>query len=69
MSKSKTTHNQAILEALKQGERVTPLDALRRWGCFRLGARIHDLRKAGHNIETTIDRGIGQRYASYSLKS
>lgn len=29
-----------IKAALLRGETLTPLDALRRFGCFRLGARI-----------------------------
>ena len=57
-----------ILGALKQGQRLTPMDALRRFGCFRLGARIHDLRCEGHHIETSmVDVGDGKRVARYSL--
>lgn len=62
------TQKKAILKALEAGEAVTPLDALRRWGCFRLGARIFDLRQQGYEIETEMDRGIGQKYATYRLK-
>lgn len=33
-----------------------------------LKGRIHDLRAAGHKIETTFKRDVlGKRYASYSL--
>jgi hypothetical protein len=38
---------QLILEALQAGEAITPFDALNRSSCFRLGARIYDLRKQG----------------------
>ena len=42
-----------IKAALLRGETLTPMDALRRFGCFRLGARIWDLRnKQGMNIRT-----------------
>jgi hypothetical protein len=30
---------------LTEGHTLTPLEALHKFGCFRLGARIHALRK------------------------
>lgn len=36
-----------IRAALEAGERLTPLDALHRFRCFRLGARIWDLKREG----------------------
>ena len=39
-----------IKAALLRGETLTPMDALRRFGCFRLGARIWDLRN-GHGMD------------------
>ena len=48
-------------------EPITALDALSLYGCFRLAARIHDLRAKGHDIETeTVEEG-GKRYARYRL--
>ena len=44
--------NEAILEHLKTNGSITPIDALMLFGCFRLGARIYDLREQGHEIET-----------------
>lgn len=41
----KNSQNTQILKALKKGARITPMDALKRFGCFRLGARIADLKK------------------------
>ena len=46
-----------ILKALKSGHRVTPIDALNRYGCFRLAARIAELRSEGHDIQTTKAAG------------
>ena len=31
---------------------LTPLDALMKYGCFRLSARINELRQIGYHIET-----------------
>ena len=33
-----------VLAALQSGERLTPRDAIARWGCYRLGARVWELR-------------------------
>jgi hypothetical protein len=35
--------------------------------CFRLAARIAELRDIGHNIHTTMIYSNGKRYASYRL--
>ena len=57
---------QGILEALQRGETLTPIDALNRFGCFRLGARIWDLRKKGYEIDNIgADDG---NYAKYKFK-
>lgn len=41
-----------ILAHLERHGRITPLEALDRYGCFRLGARVYELREAGVNIDT-----------------
>lgn len=56
-----------ILNHLKQGKSITPIEALNKYGCFRLGARIADLRKEGYNIKTNIKRVGRKRFAEYSL--
>lgn len=45
-----------ILAYLQAGNTLTPSEALSRFGCFRLSARIHDLKNAGHNISVTIKK-------------
>ncbi len=49
----KTTQKNQILKALRDGDTLTPLDALRRFGCMRLAARIQELRQDGLSIATT----------------
>lgn len=62
------TQSDMIINALLAGETLTPLDALKRFGCFRLGARVYDLRRDGYSIEKTlIDVGNGKHVASYKL--
>lgn len=58
-----------IKAALLKGEKLTPIDALRRFGCFRLGARIWELRNEhGMDIRTEQFRTeSGKIVAAYSL--
>lgn len=46
------TQRDAILDDLKSGLLLTHLDALRRYGCSRLAARVLELREAGYPIIT-----------------
>ena len=67
------TQTQMILNHLKSFGSITPRDALDLYGCMRLGARIYDLRKAGHSIsksnETKPNRfGETTTYARYMLE-
>ena len=58
-----------IKAALLRGEKLTPMDALRRFGCFRLGARIWDLRN-GHGMDIRTEQHrteSGKIVAAYSL--
>lgn len=48
------TQTDLIFNALSQGRRITPLEALNEFGCMRLAAAIHSLKKEGHNIETEL---------------
>lgn len=44
------TQTQEILKYLQDHGSITPLEALREIGCFRLAARIYDLEQKGYNI-------------------
>lgn len=67
MSHKNPTQEAVILFNLQCGRTITPLDALKEFGCFRLGARIHQLKKAGHTIETLSVLQNGKRFAGYRL--
>jgi hypothetical protein len=59
----------AILADLKAGKRLTPMDALRKYGSFRLGARVFDLKQEGHEIEKEmVEVGDGKRVARYFMR-
>lgn len=65
-SASQSAQVKAVLLA---GDTLTPLDALRRFGCFRLGARIWELRhKCGMDIKAVRHTTeSGKTVAAYSL--
>ncbi len=44
------SQNERILLYLRQGNRLTGLEALDLFGCSRLSSRICDLKKRGHEI-------------------
>jgi hypothetical protein len=67
------SQNMAILKLLQEGHEVTPQFAMVDLGCFRLGARIFDLRQMGHPIMTTMKTaknrfGHTVQFASYKLE-
>ena len=62
------SQNKKILQHLKEGKAITSLDALKKYGCFRLSSRIFDLRNDGHAITTTNITKGGKTFAEYSLE-
>lgn len=63
--KHSQTHQ--ISRWLRAGRSITPIQALEKFGCFRLSARIDNLRKAGLHIVTDTVRKNGKSFARYSL--
>ena len=55
-----------ILKHLKHSP-LTPLEALARFGCMRLAARIKELRECGYVIITDTMKKNGKRFALYRL--
>ena len=67
---SEPTQEEMILDYLKKGYSLTPLDALKMFGCFRLGGRIWDLKKRGYDIEMQLCEVIGGKHvAEYRMKA
>lgn len=61
--------NKIVLNHLRSGREINQIDAAKMYGVWRLGARIWDLRKAGHNISTTMLNMGNRRIALYKLNS
>jgi MOSC domain-containing protein YiiM len=62
------TQTEQVLDYLRRHRSITPMEALRKIGAMRLGARIYDLRRAGHRISTQlVTVKPGTRVARYTL--
>ncbi len=70
----KLTQCEKILKYMADEGCITPLDALREFGCMRLASRISDLKKAGFVIHKEMaaaknKQGETVRFAVYSLRN
>jgi len=65
------SQNDLILEHLKSGKSITPLEALKLFGCFRLSGRILELKRDGHDIITNMVKNYdtGKTYAEYHIRT
>ena len=61
------SQTEQILHYLKMGRHLTPMAALRLFGCFRLAARIHELR--GRSLDVHMRQRLigGKHVAEYYL--
>jgi len=66
------SQNKRIKAHLMKGKSLTALEALYQFSCFRLGARIHNLKEQGMNIKSEMieitSEGKTKRIAKYSLQ-
>ena len=63
----KKSQAEMVLEYLQKYGEITAIEALSAIGCFRLAARIADLRSDGYNISTEMTKGK-KSYAIYRLE-
>ena len=63
------SHEDYILSELIEGRSLTPLEALGMFGCFRLAARISDLRDKGYPIKTEVVKKDNKHFARYFLEN
>ena len=50
------SQNKKILRHLSQGKKLTAYGALKMFSCFRLAARVRDLKDYGHDIKRKMLR-------------
>jgi hypothetical protein len=66
---TKQTQEARILEALRNGERITAYKVFLRYGSMRLGARIYDLKHKGYKIEKRMIKiSSGAHVAEYWME-
>lgn len=65
------SQNARIKAHLMKGKSITALEALYSYSCFRLGARIHNLKAQGLKIKSELieitSAGKTKRIARYTL--
>lgn len=67
---SHLSQTDAIYSHLQSGNKLTALEALDKFGCARLAARIKDLKDRGHNITCEkIKLTNGKRVGQYSMNT
>lgn len=69
---ARATQKAKILRYLKEHGSITPVDALREFGCMRLAPRISDLKEDGYKIQAVSESATNRygdkvRYARYYL--
>lgn len=55
-----------IRARLDKGQSITAMGALAAFGCFRLAARIKELRDQGYPVNTQIIEVSGKKIAMYT---
>ncbi len=62
------SQKEQILSHLIDGKTITPKEALEKFSCFRVAARIADIKKMGYEISREMVKAGGAKVAKYSLK-
>jgi Helix-turn-helix domain len=61
------TQTQSVLQYLKSGKSLTPLQALDKFGILRLSARVLDLKNQGHAIDMRMLKIGSKHVGCYKL--
>jgi len=61
------SQNKMILDHLLEGRTLTSLEALKLFGCFRLSARISELKDKGWQIDSVNIKQNGKIFAEYKI--
>ena len=67
MSTINESQNERILHMLKCGRQLTPMAALKLFGCFRLASRVWELRQRGYDIKSGTKTIDGKRFSIYYM--
>ena len=61
-----------IIAHIKEHGSITPLEALREFGCMRLASRMSDLKRRGYSVKSVMEssknkKGETVSYARYTI--
>lgn len=56
-----------VLNHLQNRPKITSVEAIGLYGITRLAAVVHNLKKDGHKIKSTMKEGVNATYAEYTL--
>lgn len=67
------TQCEKILRHMQDYGSITQAEAIAEYGCYRLAARIADLKKAGYPVDSRKEHGVNRygektSFSRYSLK-
>jgi hypothetical protein len=60
-SRSNVTQTDLVLDYLNRYGTITPLEAMRELGCFRLAARIYDIEQRGYVVPRRTVKTTGKK--------
>lgn len=63
----KLSQKDLVRRHLMSGKPLTPIQALEKYGCYRLAAVVNRLRKDGYQIITELMKGQEHSYAKYKI--
>lgn len=67
-TKQRIPQHKQVLGFLRLHGSITPLDAIRHLKCYRLGARIHELKRDGIRITSELIKSKNDKHFSkYTL--
>jgi len=59
---------QTVLNHLTNNRKLTSIEAIGLYGITRLAAVVHNIKKSGVDVDTTMKDGVNKtQYAEYSL--
>lgn len=61
------TQKEQIKKYLLSRKTITPIQALNKFGCFRLAAVVYKLKNEGLKIVTEMEYSKNKQYAKYRL--
>lgn len=68
------TQKEMILKHMQEVGSITPAEAVKEYGCYRVAARIFELKNEGYDISSTMKSEINRlgktvSFSEYSLES